>query len=218
MKARVYIVDDHPIVRSGLAQLINQEADLHVCGEAADATAALDGIDALKPDVAVVDLSLHGPDGLELVKNLRARHNAVPVVILSMHDESLYAERALRAGARAYLMKQEAPEQVLVALRQVLAGEVYVSHRMASRLLGQMSGARPAAGDSPLTALTDRELEVFRRIGRGHGTRRIAEELRLSVKTVESYRMHIKEKLGLHSAVELVRTAVEWCVEADRAS
>jgi DNA-binding NarL/FixJ family response regulator len=139
-------------------------------------------------------------------------------VILSMHDESLYAERALRAGARAYLMKQEAPEQVLVALRRVLAGEIYVSHRMASRLLGQMAGARSSAGDSPLRGLTDRELEVFRRIGRGHGTRRIADELHLSVKTVESYRTHIKEKLGLRSAAELVRTAVEWCVEADRAS
>jgi DNA-binding NarL/FixJ family response regulator len=218
MKARVYIVDDHPIVRSGLAQLINQEADLRVCGEAADASAALDGIDALKPDVAVVDLSLHGPDGLELVKSLRSRHLAVPVVILSMHDESLYAERALRAGARAYLMKQEAPEQVLVALRRVLAGEVYVSDRMSSRLLRQMAGGAPPAGDSPLRGLTDRELEVFRRIGRGHGTRQIAEDLHLSVKTVESYRTHIKEKLGLHSAVELVRTAVEWCVEADRAS
>ena len=139
MKARVFVVDDHPIVRGGLAQLINQEADLHVCGEAADAASAFDSIEALKPDVAVVDLSLHGPDGLELVKNLRARHVPVPVVILSMHDESLYAERALRAGARAYLMKQEATEQVLVALRRVLAGDIYVSERMASRLLGQMS-------------------------------------------------------------------------------
>ena len=146
MKARVFVVDDHPIVRGGLAQLINQEADLHVCGEAADAATAFDAIEALKPDVAVVDLSLHGPDGLELVKNLRARHIPVPVVILSMHDESLYAERALRAGARAYLMKQEAAEQVLVALRRVLAGDIYVSDRMASRLLGQMTGAPSVCG------------------------------------------------------------------------
>jgi len=217
MKARVFVVDDHPIVRGGLAQLINQESDLHVCGEAADAATAFDSIEALKPDVAVVDLSLHGPDGLELVKNLRARHIPVPVVILSMHDESLYAERALRAGARAYLMKQEAAEQVLVALRRVLAGDIYVSERMASRLLGQITG-RSFAGDSPVRCLSDRELDVFRRIGRGTGTRQIADELHLSVKTVESYRTHIKEKLGLSSSAELVRCAVEWCVETDRTS
>jgi DNA-binding NarL/FixJ family response regulator len=216
MKARVLVVDDHPIVRGGLAQLINQEADLHVCGEAADAATAFDAIETMKPDVAVVDLSLHGPDGLELVKNLRARHIPVPVVILSMHDESLYAERALRAGARAYLMKQEAAEQVLVALRRVLAGDIYVSDRMASRLLGQMTGGRSFAGDPPVRCLSDRELDVFRRIGRGSGTRQIADELHLSVKTVESYRTHIKEKLGLSSSVELVRRAVEWCVETDR--
>jgi len=216
MKARVFVVDDHPIVRAGLAQLINQESDLHVCGEAADAASAFEGIEALKPDVAVVDLSLHGPDGLELVKNLRARNVPVPVVILSMHDESLYAERALRAGARAYLMKQEAAERVLVALRRVLAGDIYVSDRMASRLLGQMSHTHSFLGDSPLRCLSDRELDVFRRIGRGHSTRQIADDLHLSVKTVESYRTHIKEKLGLTSAVELVRCAVEWCVETDR--
>jgi len=216
MKARVFVVDDHPIVRGGLAQLINQECDLQVCGEAACAATALDGIAALKPDVAVVDLALHGPDGLELVKNLRLHNIPVPVVILSMHDESLYAERALRAGARAYLMKQEAAEQVLVALRRVLAGDIYVSERMASRLLGRIAGARPAPGDSPLRGLSDRELDVFRRIGRGHGTRQIAEDLHLSVKTVESHRTHIKEKLGLASAVELVRCAVEWRVESDR--
>ena len=218
MKARVFVVDDHPIVRGGLAQLINREADLQVCGEAADAATAFDGIETLKPDVAVVDLSLNGPDGLELVKNLRSRQIAVPIVILSMHDESLYAERALRAGARAYLMKQEATEQVLVALRRVLAGDIYVSDRMASRLLGQMTSGRPSAGRSPLECLSDRELEVFRSIGRGCGTRQIAEELHLSVKTVESYRMHIKEKLGLSSSVELVRCAIAWCVEADRPS
>jgi DNA-binding NarL/FixJ family response regulator len=218
MKARVFVVDDHPIVRGGLAQLINQEADLHVCGEAADAATAFDGIEASKPDVAVVDLSLHGPDGLDLVKNLRARHVQVPVVILSMHDESLYAERALRAGARAYLMKQEAAEQVLVALRRVLAGDIYVSERMASRLLGQMTSGRASAGDSPVRCLSDRELDVFRRIGRGHSTRQIADDLHRSVKTVESYRTHIKEKLGLSSSVELVRRAVEWCVETDRTS
>jgi DNA-binding NarL/FixJ family response regulator len=216
MKARVFVVDDHPIVRGGLAQLINHEADLQVCGEAADAATAFDRIEALKPDVAVVDLSLHGPDGLELVKNLRTRNIPVPVVILSMHDETLYAERALRAGARAYLMKQEAAEQVLVALRRVLAGDIYVSDRMANRLLGQIGGARPASGESPLRCLSDRELDVFRRIGRGRGTRHIAEELHLSVKTVESYRTHIKEKLGLTSAIELVRCAVEWCVDTDR--
>jgi DNA-binding NarL/FixJ family response regulator len=217
MKARVFVVDDHPIVRGGLAQLINQEADLQVCGEAADGAAAFDSIAALKPDVAVVDLSLQGPDGLELVKNLRAHQIPVPVVILSMHDESLYAERALRAGARAYLMKQEAAEQVLLALRRVLAGGIYVSDRMASRLLGQISRAQPTPGDSPFRSLSDRELDVFRRIGRGHGTRQIADELHLSIKTVESYRTHIKDKLGLSSAAELVRRAVEWCVETDRA-
>ncbi len=215
VQARVLVVDDHPIVRQGLTQLINREGDLLVCGEADGTASALQAIETLRPDVVVADLSLQGPDGLELLKNLRGRDVAVPVVILSMHDESLYAERALRAGARAYLMKQEATETVLVAIRRVLAGEIYLSDRMASRLLRQFVRQSPSSGASPVDLLSDRELEVFGLIGRGKGTRQIAEELHLSIKTVESYRAHIKDKLEIATASELVRHAVQW-VEGER--
>jgi DNA-binding NarL/FixJ family response regulator len=215
VQARVLVVDDHPIVRQGLTQLIDREGDLRVCGEADCTAGALQAIETLRPDVVVADLSLQGPDGLELLKSLRGRDMAVPVVILSMHDESLYAERALRAGARAYLMKQEATETVLVAIRRVLAGEIYLSDRMASRLLRQFVRSTPSGSASPIDVLSDRELEVFVLIGRGHGTRQIAEELHLSIKTVESYRAHIKDKLDIPTASELVRHAVQW-VESER--
>ena len=212
-KTRVFVVDDHPIVRQGLAQMINQEADLRVCGESEDAPSALQAIGDVKPDVIIVDVSLHGPDGLDLLKSLRARGEPAPVVILSMHDESLYAERALRAGARAYLMKQEATEKVLVAIRRVLAGEIYVSERMASRLLRQFVTSTASSAAAPVDLLSDRELEVFGMIGRGRSTRQIADALHLSPKTVDSYRAHIKEKLGLANATELVRHAVQWVEE-----
>jgi len=209
-KIRVLVVDDHPIVRQGLSQLINQEPDLMVCGQAEDARTALDAIDPSQPDILIVDVSLDGPDGIELLKTIRANDSRLPVLILSMHDESLYAERALRAGANGYIMKQEATERVLVAIRQILGGEVYVSERMSKKMVQQFIGGSSVSRRSIIDELTDRELEVFRLIGQGHGTRQIAEELHLSVKTVESYYAHIKEKLFLKNARELVQHAVQW--------
>jgi DNA-binding NarL/FixJ family response regulator len=211
-KRRVFIVDDHPIVRQGLALLINREADLAVCGDAEEAGAALQGVESLHPDIVLVDISLNGPDGLDLLKSVRACNHRLPVLILSMLDETLYAERALKAGASGYIMKQEATEKVLVAIRRILGGDVYVSDRIAKLMMHHFVGGTPAPGDSPVAGLTDRELEVFRLIGEGHGTRQIAEELHISVKTVESYQAHIKEKLSLRNARELVQCAIQWTI------
>lgn len=212
VKSRVLVVDDHPIVRQGLALLINREADLTVCGEAEDAHTAIQSVTATRPDILVVDISLNGPDGLDLLKNIRTRHPDLPVLILSMHDESIYAERALRAGAQGYIMKQEATEKVLVALRRILSREIYVSERIANRMLHRYIGNPSAARPSSIADLTDRELEVFRLIGEGRSTRQIAEDLHISVKTVESYQSHIKEKLSLRSARELVQHAIQWSI------
>jgi DNA-binding NarL/FixJ family response regulator len=212
MKSRVLVVDDHPIVRQGLTLLINRESDLTVCGEAEDAHTAMQSLNATRPDILVVDISLNGPDGLDLLKNVRSRHPDLPVLILSMHDESIYAERALRAGAQGYIMKQEATEKVLVALRRILSREIYVSERIANRMLHRYIGSPGASRPSSIADLTDRELEVFRLIGEGHSTRQIAEELHISVKTVESYQSHIKEKLSLRSARELVQHAIQWSI------
>jgi len=213
-KARVLLVDDHPIVRQGLSQLINQESDMTVCGQAEDAGSAFHAITVYRPDIVVLDISLNGPDGLTVLKEIRLSDAALPVLVLSMHDESLYAERALRAGANGYIMKQEATERVLEAIRRIRAGEVYVSDRIAKRLLRQVVSS-PLAGKSPMEALTDRELTVFRLIGKGRGTREIADDLHVSVKTVESYQAHIKEKLSLHNARELVRHAFQWVTRED---
>jgi len=209
-KKRILVVDDHPIVRQGLALLINREADLVVCGEAEDAMAAMHVLASAKPDVLIVDLSLNGPDGLDLLKNIRSVHSTLPVLILSMHDELIYAERALRAGANGYIMKQVATEKVLVAVRRILTGEVYVSDRIANRMLKHYITGSGTPGNSSIADLSDRELEVFRLIGEGHGTRQIAEELHLSIKTVESYQAHIKDKLSLRSARELMQHAIRW--------
>jgi DNA-binding NarL/FixJ family response regulator len=212
-KRTVFIVDDHPIIRQGLALLINREPDLAVCGDAEEAGSALRLIEELKPDLVVVDISLSGPDGLDLLKSIRARDPNLPVLILSMMDELLYAERALRAGANGYIMKQQATEQVLVAIRRILAGEIYLSERMANKMLHRFVGGHPTQQQSsPVADLTDRELEVFRLIGDGHGTRQIADQLHLSVKTVESYQAHIKEKLLLKNGRELVQRAIQWNV------
>jgi DNA-binding NarL/FixJ family response regulator len=211
-KSRVFVVDDHPIVRQGLALLVNREPDLTVCGEAEDAHTAIQSVITAKPDILVLDISLNGPDGLDLLKNIRSRHPELPVLILSMHDESIYAERALRAGAQGYIMKQEATDKVLVALRRILAREIYVSERIANRMLQHYIGSPAAGKSSSIADLTDRELEVFRLIGEGHSTRQIAEELHISVKTVESYQAHIKEKLSLRSARELVQHAIQWTI------
>src|SRR5271170_384070 len=209
-KKRILVVDDHPIVRQGLALLINREPDLVVCGEAEEATGAMHILASARPDVLIVDISLNGPDGLDLLKNIRTTHPTLPVLILSMHDESIYAERALRAGANGYIMKQEATEKVLVAIRRILRGEVYLSDRVSSKMLQQYVRGSSTARESPVADLSDRELEVFRLVGEGHGTRQIAEELHLSVKTVETYQAHIKEKLSLRNARELVQHAIEW--------
>jgi DNA-binding NarL/FixJ family response regulator len=212
-KHRVLVVDDHPIVRQGLALLINREADLTVCGEAEEAHSALRAVETLQPDIVIVDISLGGPDGLELLKQLRLRDASLPILMLSMHDESIYAERVLRAGANGYIMKQEATEKVLTAIRRILAGEIYVSDLVASRMLRQLArGGARMTKDSPMASLSDRELEVFRLIGEGHGTRQIAAALHLSVKTVESYQAHIKEKLSLRNARELQQHAIEWAM------
>lgn len=212
-KCKVFLVDDHPIVRQGLALFIDREPDLMVCGEADDATSALQAIGEATPDFVVLDISLDGPDGLELLKTLRVRYPSLPVLVLSMHDESLYAERALRAGANGYIMKQEATDRVLTAIRQILGGDVYLSDRLTKRMLHQFVNGSISQRD-PLSKLSDRELEVYRLIGVGHGTRQIADELHVSTKTVESYQAHIKEKLSLRNARELVQHAVESSVNA----
>ena len=208
---RVLIVDDHPLLRQGIAQLINHEKDMVVCGEAESAQKALDAMATTKFDVAIIDISLGASNGIELLKNIKIQHPKLLVLILSMHDESVYAQRALRAGAAGYIMKQEATERVLLAIRKVLSGEVYLSEKLGARMLNQLVGGRGTAlVGSPIEELSDRELEVFGLIGQGMGTRPIAEKLHLSVKTIESHRAHIKEKLRLKNATELVHHAIQW--------
>ena len=209
-KKAVLVVDDHPLMRQGLALLINQQQDMQVCGEAEEAQAAMHAIAHLHPDIMILDISLTGPDGLELLKNIRATSPDLPVLILSMHDEAIYAERALRAGANGYIMKQEATEKVLIAVRRILNGEVYLSECMSNKMLQQYIGGAPRMIQSRIASLSDRELEVFRMIGEGRATREIAEDLHLSVKTVETYQAHIKDKLALRSGRELIQHAIQW--------
>ena len=206
---RIILVDDHPILREGLAQLIGNERDLAVVGQFEEANKAFEAIGTLKPDVAIVDISLKNSSGIELLKNIKVHYPKLLVLVLSMHDESLYGERVLRAGASGYIMKQEATEKVLVALRKVLAGEIYLSEKMSAKLMHQLVGGRTATGGSLMEGLSDRELEVFSLIGEGKGTREIADQLHLSVKTIESHRAHIKEKLNLKNATELVHRAIQ---------
>jgi DNA-binding NarL/FixJ family response regulator len=209
-KTRVLLVDDHPILRRGLAQMINLEADMIVCGEAEDSPKAFELAGSANPDVAVIDVCLKGGNGIELVKNLKARFPDLPTLVLSMYDESLYAERALRAGSLGYIMKEEATEQVLVAIRRVLLGEIFLSDKMKAKVLQQLATGKAKQVMSPIEALTDRELEVFRLIGEGHSTRQIAGELHLSIRTVEAYREYIKTKLNLKNSTELVQHAFHW--------
>ncbi len=210
-KQRILLVDDHPITREGLARLINHERDMEVCGQANNAAKAVTDIEPMKPDLVVVDVSLTtGASGLELIKDLAARHPRLRMLALSTHDEALYAERALRAGAKGYVMKQEPTEKVMAAIRQVLDGGIFLSDAMKDRLLHKMTQSGSAPTATEIERLSDRELEVYRLIGQGRGTRQIADELHLSMSTVETYRTHIKEKLHLASAPELVRRAVEW--------
>ena len=209
---RLVVVDDHPIVRKGIQSLLAEEADLEICGEAESASEALGVIRKTHPHAIIVDISLKGTDGIELTKFVRAEFAKLPILIMSMHDETLYAERALRGGANGYIMKQEIADNVVNALRTVLKGEIYVSDGIRQTLLGRISGKIDASEASPLERLSDRELEVFRLIGQGHGTRQIAENLHLSVKTIETYRAHIKEKMNIDNATELVRQAVQLSV------
>jgi DNA-binding NarL/FixJ family response regulator len=207
---RILIVDDHPMMRQGLAQLINSEPDLTVYREADTAGQALDEVTIRKPDLVLLDISLPDKNGLELIKDIRTLHPDILILVVSMHDETLYAERVLRAGACGYIMKQEGGKKLMTAIRQVLSGQVYVSEKMSAKILDIFSGRRSAAGASPVERLSDREFEVFQFIGEGKGTRDIAERLHLSVKTVEVHRANIKEKLGIKTATDLVRYAVRW--------
>jgi DNA-binding NarL/FixJ family response regulator len=209
-KKRIFIVDDHPIVREGLITIINHEKDFEVCGEADEAREALKVISELKPDVVVVDITLKNSDGIELTKNLKARYPTLPVIVLSIHDELTYAERALRAGAQAYLMKEVVSENIVTAIRTVLSGEIYVSNAMAKRLLRQLAAGKVHTIIAPMDSLSDRELEIFRLIGQGYKPSKIAQSMHLSVKTVETYRARIKEKLNLADADELVQYAIKW--------
>ena len=208
--SRILIIDDHPLLRQGIAALINSQKDFTVCGELNEAKQAITVIQKTDPDVVILDLALQGTSGIEVLKNLKVQFPKIRVLVLSMHDESIYAPRALRAGAMGYVMKQEAPEKVIAALRKILAGEVALSAEMGTKMLSRLSGNRSASSLSPMDALSDRELEVFNLLGHGSGTREIANRLHLSVKTIESHRAHIKEKLHLDTAAQLVRHAIQW--------
>ena len=204
----VLIVDDHPIVRQGLSQLINAEGDLEVCGDAASVEEARDLLESSEPDVVILDLSLPDSDGLELLKQIRRETRHLPVLVLSMHDESMYAERLLSAGANGYIMKQAAADQLLTALRRVLAGGVYVSEGLGAIMIERISGDGRRANANPIERLSNRELQVLNLIGQGRTTREVAETLNLSVKTVESHRQRIKKKLNLQTSAQLVKFAV----------
>lgn len=214
-RTRVLLVDDHPVLTQGLTLIINSEADLVVCGHAEDADQALELAESVQPDLAIVDISLKNSDGIQLLKNLKARYPGLLALVLSLHDEELYAERALRAGACGYVMKQSPLPTVLTAIRRVLDGRIYVSDKIADRLLAQTSGVKPASAASPVERLSDREREVFRKIGRGLGTKEIADQLHLSIKTVETYRAHIKVKLQIATSAELIQKATLWVREED---
>ncbi len=214
-KAKVLLVEDHPIVRDGLLQLLGGEDDLTVCGQVENASQALKEMAEAEPDLVIVDISLRDSSGLELIKDIKARFRKVPVLVLSMHDESLYAERALAAGAKGYVMKEEATETLLAAIRRILAGDIWVSDDVAARMLHAFVGDRTAEPVAPVERLSDRELQVFELIGHGLGTRQVAAKLHLSIRTIETYRANIKQKLHLKSATELVRHAVHWVESED---
>jgi len=206
---QVLIVDDHPIVRFGISQLIEQEDDMTVCGEAEDIAGTLKFLSSNEPDIALVDLALKGRSGLELIRELKTRSTQLPVLVVSMHDESLYAERVLRAGARGYITKEEAPTQIVQAIRHVLKGQLYLSRNMITKLLDKLvDNSSPSL--SPMERLSNRELQVFQLIGKGVTTRSIAKQLHLSVKTIETHRARIKEKLNLQNASELLWHAMQW--------
>ena len=212
--ARILIVDDHPLVRTGFAQLIGDTHDLEVCGEAGNMADALDLATELKPDLAIIDLSLAGGSGLDLIEHIKARDSEIRMLVASMHDEALYAERVLAAGARGYVNKQEAQDKIILAIRQVLDGKVYLSDRMTERMIAGMVDGKSEKRD--IESLSNRELQVFELIGQGISTSKMAEHLNLSVKTIETHQAHIKKKLGLSSAHELTHRAVRWVLEQDQ--
>ncbi|HSY17103.1 MAG TPA: response regulator transcription factor [Candidatus Acidoferrales bacterium] len=209
-KIKVLLVDDHPLVREGLVNLINQQPDLEICGEAGNEVQALELISQTRPDVAVVDISLETGSGIELLKNIKAYHPAVKSLVLSMHDEGLYAERALHAGARGYIMKREAAKKVIAGIQAVHAGQLYVSEKIAAVMAEKFVGGKSSANASPIEALSDRELQVFELLGQGQSTRQISENLHVGFKTVQAYQARIKEKLQLANASELMRAAIRW--------
>lgn len=210
---RILTVDDHPLVRRGLAALVHDEPDLEICGEAAEPAGALAALEATAVDLAIVDISLEEGDGIELISQIRRKHPEVKLLVVSMHDESLYAERALRAGAQGYVHKEAAPDSILEAIRQVLAGHMYLSAELNDQLLRQAINGSQSAEQPAVAALTDREREVFGFIGDGLTTREIAARLHLSVKTIETHRDHIKHKLDCRNAAALSRCAVQWRLE-----
>jgi DNA-binding NarL/FixJ family response regulator len=216
MSYQIFVVDDHPVMRRGYSYLIGAEMDMEICGEAESAPEALEKMTETSPDLALVDLTLKGMGGLELIKRLQTQHPDVRVLVVSMHDETLYADRTLRAGARGYIMKDEVESTIVKAIRRILDGGVYVSDALSTKILLQYTGAVPGEGESPLDRLSDRELEVFESMGRGFGTREIAEQLALSPKTIDSYRSRIKDKLAIDSNSELTRRAVIWVESQDQ--
>jgi DNA-binding NarL/FixJ family response regulator len=209
-KRCVFIVDDHPLVREGLTNLINGQSDLVVCGEARNSAESIEGIAKALPDVAIIDISLTNESGLELIKNLVKQFPQVAVIVLSMHDEALYAERALRAGARGYVMKHETSKSVLASIRRVLDGDIYVSERIVNRMALRLTSARRSVAASPVERLSDRELEIFQLLGQGRTPSEIARDLNLSLKTVQAYCARAKEKFGVNSLTELLRAAIRW--------
>jgi DNA-binding NarL/FixJ family response regulator len=212
-KKQIFIVDDHAMFREGLRQLIDREADLAVCGDAAEATEALENINQTEPDLVIVDISLAGKSGIDLIKAIKEKHEDLPVLVVSMHEESLYAERALRAGAMGYVMKQEPGKVVKAAIRKLLTGDMHLSERMASGVISKFIRGGDELPPSPLEKLSDRELEVFRMLGLGKGVRQIAEELGLTIPTINSFRNRIKEKMQLNSSTEVMLHAIHWSRE-----
>jgi DNA-binding NarL/FixJ family response regulator len=215
-KTRIYVVDDHALVRRGLAALIGAEADLELCGEAEDCATATSGVQKLRPDVVIADISLRGKGGLELIKNIQTLDPGIHVVVLSVHDESVYALRVLKAGAKGYVMKQDLASKVIDAVRKVRRGQMYVSELVAGQMLNRLVKGEEEQGDSPVAGLSNRELEVVTLIGSGLATREIADQLRMSVKTVETHRAHIKTKAHLGSATRLVQFCVRWVEDSKR--
>ena len=209
-KARILIVDDHPMTRGGLIHLINHQSDTVVCGEAESAAEALDFLGKSQPDIMLIDITLPGKSGLELIKDVKAMHPELPMLVLSMHDESLYADRVLRAGARGYITKHEGGDKLMVAIRHVLSGKIYVSESMSAHILEIFSGGQPGTDRSSIQSLSDREFEVFQALGEGLSSHQIAKKLHLSAKTVDAHRANIKTKLKINTTAELISFAARW--------